>query len=90
MNNVIIGSVIALAALFQGCSNMPQHSMQLGSAVEQMTAQQTYNPEAAEQNGTELHGTFDGVTGVNVLSTYRTHIDKPQEIKNEIKVNIGN
>lgn len=90
MNNVIIGSIIALATLLQGCSNVPQHSMKLGGAVEQTTAQQTYNPEAVEQNGTELHGSFDGVTGVNILSTYRTHIDKPQEIKNEIKVNIGN
>lgn len=90
MNNVITLSVIAFTVLLQACSNVPQHSMQLGGAVEQMTAQQTYNPEAAEQNGTELHGSFDGVTGVNVLSTYRTHIDKPQEIKNEIKVNIGN
>ena len=90
MNKVITLTVIGFAVLLQGCGTTPQHSLQLGGAIEQMTAQQTYNPEAAEQNGTELHGSFDGVTGVNILSTYRTHIDKPQEIKNEIKVNIGN
>jgi hypothetical protein len=64
--------------------------MPLGSSFEQVTAQQTYNPAASEQHGTELHGSFDGVTGVNILKVYRTHIDKPQEIKNEIQVNIGN
>lgn len=89
MNNIITLSVICLALLLQGCTQ-PQHTMQLGGAVQQMTAQQTYNPEASEQNGTELHGSFDGVTGVNILDVYRTHIDKPQEIKNEIQINVGN
>jgi len=90
MNRLLSIPAICITLSLSACSSTPQHTMQLGDAVKQLTADQTHNPEASQQHGTQLHGSYDGQTGVNVMSTYRTHIDKPQEIKNEIQVNIGN
>jgi hypothetical protein len=77
--------------LVAGCSApQPQHHMKLGSSAQALVDEQTYNPQAAEENGTALHSTLDGATGVNILSTYRRDISKPKEVKNTIHVNVGN
>ncbi|MCV6612171.1 MAG: hypothetical protein OIF55_15460 [Amphritea sp.] len=90
MNRLIFTGICTLLLLSQGCSNNPQQTMELGHAVAKMTELQTLNPDAKEQNGTEVHSNMDGQMGENILSTYRDHIDRPQDVKNEIQVNIGN
>mgnify|MGYP001273150881 CR=1 FL=1 len=92
MNRSIITALSLMAlVVLSGCSApQPQHHMRLGAGAEALAAQQAFNPKASEENGTQIHGSLDGTTGVNILSTYRTAISKPLEIKNEIQVNIGN
>ena len=91
MNSSIIITLSLLALVISGCSTpVPQRDMRLGAGAEALAAEQAFNPKASEENGTLIHGTLDGPTGVNILSTYRSDISKPQEIRNEIQVNIGN
>lgn len=90
MRTLITLATIPCLTLLVACSSNPQHELVMGDSVRQVTRMQIQNPDAAKQYGTELHGAMDGRMGVNVMSTYRTHIDKPQEVKNEIQVNIGN
>ena len=90
MRTIITLTAIPFLALLTACSTNPQESLVLGESVRQVTEMQIQNPDAKEQYGTELHGSMDGRMGVNVMNVYRSHIDKPQEVKNEIQVNIGN
>lgn len=90
MRTILKLTAIPFLALLTACSTNPQESLVLGDTFRQVTAMQIQNPQAQEQYGTDLHGTMDGRMGVNVMDVYRSHIDKPQEVKNEIQVNIGN
>lgn len=91
MNRSTTALSICILVMLTGCSApQPQHQMKLGASVEVLAEQQTFNPQASEENGTKIHGMLDGPTGVNILSTYRSDISKPQSVRNEIQVNIGN
>ena len=91
MNRLITTLSLLLLVVLSGCSApQPQHHMRLGAGAEALATEQAFNPMASEENGTQIHGTLDGNTGVNILSTYRSDISKPQEVRNEIQVNIGN
>ena len=80
--------IIVMGLVIGGCSS--QHRPELGSSVQAMTEQQTYNPAAAQQNASRDGNSLDGETGVHILRTYRESVGKPKEVKNEIQVNIGN
>ncbi|MBR9867013.1 MAG: hypothetical protein GYB20_08015 [Oceanospirillales bacterium] len=91
MNRSTITLSLFVLVMLAGCSApQPQHQMKLGASVDALAEQQTLNPLASEENGTKIHGMLDGPTGVNILSTYRSDISKPQAVRNEIQVNIGN
>ena len=90
MNKLTFTGICSLLVLSLGCSNNPQQNIELGHAVNKVNELQTLNPDAKQQNGTEVHSNMDGQMGENILSTYRDHIDRPQDVKNEIQVNIGN
>ena len=90
MNRYIIVIASFLLIGLSGCSTNPQHTMKLGGSVEQMISMQTLNPDAPEQNGTELKSTLDGQIGENILHTYRQATGEPKQVQNEIKISIGN
>ncbi|UTW04563.1 hypothetical protein KDX31_06050 [Amphritea atlantica] len=91
MNRLTTALSLFILVILAGCSApQPQHHMQLGAGAEALAEQQMFNPQASEENGTQIHGSLDGPTGVKILSTYRSDISKPQEVRNEIQVNIGN
>ncbi|WP_261842028.1 hypothetical protein [Aliamphritea ceti] len=79
--------IIAMGLMISGCSS--QQRPELGSSVQAMIEQQTYNPAATQQNASRDGNSLDGEIGVNVLRKYREAVSKPQEVKNEIQVNIG-
>jgi hypothetical protein len=63
--------------------------MALGSSAQALIDEQTFNPQATEENGTAIQSSLDGVTGVNILSKYRSDVSTPTEAKKTINVNIG-
>lgn len=89
MRTIITLTAIPFLALLTACSTNPQESLVFGESVKQVTEMQIMNPDAREQYGTEVYGQMDGQMGENAMDVYRSDIDKPQEVKNEIQVNIG-
>lgn len=90
MNRLITLLSLFVFVVLSGCSApQPQHHMKLGASAQALIDEQTFNPQATEDNGTALQSILDGVTGVKILSTYRGDISKPSEAKN-ININIGN
>ena len=90
MNKVITTLSFFAVVLVTGCSApQPQHHMALGSSTQALMEEQIFNPLATEENGTAIQSTLDGVTGVNILSKYRSDVSKPKEARKTINVNIG-
>lgn len=90
MRKLITLTTTLCLALLTACSSNPQHAMVMGESYHQVTQMQIKNPDAKQRYGTQVHGQMDGQMGVNAMQVYRSDIDKPKEVKNEIQVNIGN
>ena len=90
MNSLRIVATCSLVLLLGGCSTTSEHTLVMGDAVATVVTLQTLNPDAAKENGTENKSTLDGQIGENILSTYRKATGEPEQVQNEIKINIGN
>lgn len=86
--NSKITTALLLAFLLGGCSTYmtPEGSHPYKAAVNQMVEKQTANPDKIVTDAMPI---VDGTITANVIETYRKETGKPQEIKNEIQVNIG-
>lgn len=71
----------ALAVAIAGCASYERQDF--GQAVKHMQAAQRATPDA---EATPL----DAQLGQRVLQRYRTDVAEPEEIRNEIIINIGN
>lgn len=87
MNSKLI-TTLAVAVFLGGCATYtpPPGSHPYGASVEQMVERQNAYPDKVV---TDAMPVVDGTISQNVIETYRKSTGKPQEIKNEIQVNIG-
>ncbi|MGH8577227.1 MAG: hypothetical protein ACREXX_10385 [Gammaproteobacteria bacterium] len=60
-----------------------------GNSVRNMIKAQTYNPAAARNPPVEPPTVLDGTKGNRALEAYRGDIDKPAEVKQPIRIEIG-
>lgn len=90
MNSIKLIAACSTALLLAGCSTSSEHTLVMGEAAQQIVTLQTLNPDAPVENGTENKSTLDGQIGENIMNTYRISTGEPQNVQNEIEINIGN
>lgn len=91
MNSKINGRLgIAASGLLvlAACAEPTALEKDFGNSVRAMVAAQKYTPPAAVQPVPVPIG-IDGKKAEQVLRTYRQDVSQPQEIKNEIQINVG-
>lgn len=82
--------VALLMVLMAGCATKPTISQEnFGASVRQMIEAQTNDPQAARNPDPEAISILDGQQAVEVIEVHRKHVAKPQEIHNEIQINVG-
>lgn len=82
------GSVTLLVALMTGCG--PTLSERnYGVSVRQMVRAQIYDPEAAANPSPDPVNVRDGKLGRQIIEAYRADVAAPQEVKQDITINVG-
>lgn len=86
--NPYYGLVGAALLVLAGCAEPTALEKDFGNSVRAMVAAQKYTPPTAVQPAPVPTG-IDGKKAEQVLRVYREDISQPQEIKNEIQINVG-
>jgi type IV pilus biogenesis protein CpaD/CtpE len=88
------GSVLAsliVVALASGCATEPSGVEEdFGTSVRQMIRAQTYDPSTLENPSREPVTGLDGEYAEAVVDAYKGDIAKPEQVRNEIEINVGN
>ena len=88
------GSVVTaliVVSLTSGCATEPTATeADFGNSVRQMIRAQTYNPDTLENPSREPVTGLDGEYAEAVVDAYKGDIAKPEQVRNEIQINVGN
>ena len=89
INNCFL--LVIAAALVTGCSlSEPRRTeADFGNSVRNMIAEQTYNPAATAENGTEITSGYSGELGTKTIEVYNTDVAKPKKVSKPISIQIG-
>lgn len=84
------GSAALLVALITGCGQGPTLSERnYGVSVRQMVRAQIYNPEAAANPSPDPVNVRDGKLGRQIIEAYRADVAAPEQVKQDITINVG-
>ena len=87
---LVFTSVSVALLLMAGCATKQTVSERnFGAAVRQMINAQIYDPKAAQNPDPEPVKVLDGEHASQILEIHRQHVAKPEEIHNEIQINVG-
>lgn len=85
--SIALGTLVTLGG---GCATEPTVSeQQFGSSVRQMIRAQLYDPAAAEHPSPDPVTGLDGQQAQQALAKHRQTVGQPDEVRDEIIVNIG-
>ncbi len=83
-------ALVLLVGLAAGCATKQTVSERnFGAAVRQMIDAQTHDREAAQNPDPMPVRVLDGGQAAEVIEVHRKDVSKPQEIRNEIHINVG-
>ena len=89
-NAVCAGILTAAAMLLSGCATEPSATEKdFGNSVRQMVRAQTYDPSTLDNPSRQPVTGLDGEHADIVLDAYRTDIAKPEQVRNEIQINVS-
>ena len=82
---------LLVVALASGCATEPTAVEEdFGTSVRQMIRAQTYNPKTLENPSREPVTGVDGEYAEAVLDAYKGDVSQPEQVRNEIQINVGN
>ena len=82
------GSVTLLVALMTGCApTLSERNW--GVSVRQMSRAQIYDPGAAVNPSPDPANVRDGKLGRLIIEAYRGDVAAPQDVKQDITINVG-
>jgi hypothetical protein len=78
-----------LAGCASTANNDPQRVEQdYGRSVNQMIEGQIYDPQAARKPAADPPMGLDGVQGEEVLKTHREHVGDPDDVAEDVQINV--